>query len=186
MGYFDRWRSMIPKGHWAEGDPALDAFYTALASQCDDLVAAIHAAVTYLSPADADADGLTRWEQLLAIGSDGDLATRRMRIQHRLAGYGTIRTEVLAAIAQAYGAQVQIEEIPAQYKFVVHFQSPMGVPSYDAELRSAYDQAKRATWDYEFVYIYNVWADTKTKTWAQIKAAGLTWGQLKTTDLTTI
>jgi len=186
MGYRDLWRQLIPTGHWAEDDPVLNAFYAALAQQADNLIAAIHAGATYLSPASCDADGLARWETLLGLGSDGDLATRRARVQARLVGYGTIRKPVLEAIATAFGASALVEELPAQYKFVVHLTSPLGVPPYDAEMRAVYDEVKRATWQYDITYTFNTWGAWKGHTWGQLTAAGLTWGQLKTVNPATI
>lgn len=181
MGFFERWREMIPPSHWAHDDPVLNAFYTALAQQADDLVAAIHAAASWLSPRNADAEGISRWEKLLGIGSDGDLETRRSRVQARLVGYGTIRKEVLAAIAAAFGATVTIEEVPTEYKFIVHFQSPLGEPAYAADLQRVYDEVGRATWQYEIIYVFSTWADWSGKTWAEIQAMGLTWNQMRTT-----
>lgn len=181
MGYLERWREIIPPGHWAQGDPALTAFYTALAQQADELVAGIHAAVTWLSPRNADAEGLSRWEKLLGIGSDGSLETRRSRVMARLVGYGTIRREVLAAIAAAFGATVTIEEIPDQYKFIVRFQSPLGEPPYAADLQRVYDEVGRATWQYEIIYVFSTWADWSVRTWGEIQGAGLTWEQMRST-----
>jgi hypothetical protein len=177
---------MIPAAHWAHSDHYLTTFYQAMARQADDLVSAIQAGFTYLNPRNADAEGLSRWEQLLGIGSDGDLESRRVRVTARLIGYGTIRKEVLQAIAEAFGARVTIEEIPAQYKFRVKFQSPMGVPSYASDLQAVYDEVKRATWQYEFAYAFRTWADWSGFTWGQLAAAGLTWGDLQTVDPSTV
>lgn len=186
MGYYDRWREMIPTGHWAHNDPVLSAFYQALAEQADDLVVAIHAARSWLNPTSADVDGLTRWELLLGIGSEGDLETRRARVIARLTEHGTIRTEVLAAIAEAFGATVVIEEVPAQYLFRVHFRQPLGQPPYVDDLRAVYDEIKRATWQYEFAYTFNTWAAWSGKTWKQIMDADLTWLQMQSVDPVTI
>lgn len=182
MGYYERWRQMIPESHWASTDPGMTAFYQALAQQADDLIAAIHAGMTWISPVDADADGLARWEALLLIGADGTLEERRARVIARLADYGTIRTEVLEAIAQAFGATVVIEEVPAEYKFVVHFRNPLGEPPYVNELRAVYDEVKRATWQYEFSYTFRLWSEWTGKSWGQLKAAGITWLDMQAGD----
>lgn len=180
--YYDRWREMIPESHWASTDPALTAFYRALARQADALIAAIHAGFTWLSPVAADEEGLSRWERLLLLSSEGTLDERRARVIARLADYGTIRKEVLAAIAEAFGAKVVIEEIPAEYKFRVHFREPLGEPPYVNELRAIYDEVKRATWQYEFVYTFNKWADWAGRTWGQLVTAGVTWLQMQSGD----
>ncbi|WNS42855.1 putative phage tail protein [Paenibacillus sp. MMS20-IR301] len=124
--------------------------------------------------------GLSRWEQMLALGTDTgkSYATRREMIKAKLRGSGTTTPEMIRRTASAFsGGDVEVAEVPDAYSFEVRFVGTLGIPANMAGLIQIMEEIKPAHLDYSFVYSYTWWDSLKQLTWNG--ARGGTWNELR-------
>lgn len=123
---------------------------------------------------------LGRWERELGVSVDPSksLATRRELISAKLRGIGTTTPQMIQRTASAFsGGDVMVEEVPAEYRFVVRFVGTLGIPSNMAGLIQILEEIKPAHLAYEFAYTYTYWSTLQAITWNQ--AQSKTWDELR-------
>jgi len=125
--------------------------------------------------------GLSYWEEEYGIPSNPTLNDkfRREIIIAKIRGTGTTTKELIKLSSQAYsGGEVEIIELPEEYRFIVKFVGTKGIPQNMDALRDTIEEIKPAHLAFEFSYTYNTWFMLLNLTWQQ--ASLLTWANIKT------
>lgn len=124
--------------------------------------------------------GLDRWEKVFGIATDKSRSYeyRREVILAKLRGFGTTTKDMIKNVAIAFsGGEVEIQEHPSEYRFVIQFVGVKGIPQNMSGLISAIDDIKPAHLAYSFKYTYTSWDNLKTMLWGTLKQR--TWSELK-------
>jgi len=124
--------------------------------------------------------GLSYWEKEYGIPSNPTLNDkfRREIIIAKIRGTGTTTKELIKQVAQAYsGGEVEVTEIPEEYKFIVKFVSIKGIPPNMDGLTNTINEIKPAHLNFEFSYTYNTWGMVRGLTWNQ--ASLMSWDNLR-------
>ena len=124
--------------------------------------------------------GLDRWEKVYGITTDKSRSYeyRREVILAKLRGFGTTTKDMIKNVAIAFsGGEVEIQEYPSEYRFVIQFVGVKGIPQNMAGLISAIDEIKPAHLAYSFKYTYTTWDNLKTMMWEMVKKH--TWAEVK-------
>lgn len=127
--------------------------------------------------------GLVLWEDLLDLhGEDADLDSRREIIKARLRGRGKTTKQVIINVAEAFsGGEVEVEEHPGEFYFVVKFVGKKGIPKNLNAFRKQLDIIKPSHLDYMFEFIFLTWGmfDYLGITWGELEENQVTWGDLR-------
>lgn len=125
--------------------------------------------------------GLDFYERMYGITIDKSKSyeERREIIKAKLRGSGTATKELIKNVATAFsGGEVEIEEYPEEYRFVVRFVGIKGIPKNMTGLISALEEIKPAHLSYSFKYTFTTWGQiNKTLPWKEAKK--MTWAELK-------
>lgn len=124
--------------------------------------------------------GLDRWEKIFGVTTDKSRSYeyRREVILAKLRGFGTTTKDMIKNVAMAFsGGEVEIQEYPSEYRFVIQFVGVKGIPQNMAGLITAIDEIKPAHLEYSFKYTYTTWDKLKTMMWGKVKQH--TWTELK-------
>lgn len=124
--------------------------------------------------------GLDRWEKVFGVTTDKSRSYeyRREVILAKLRGFGTTTKDMIKSVAIAFsGGEVEIQEYPSEYRFVIQFVGVKGIPKNMAGLIAAIDEIKPAHLTYSFKYTYTTWDYLKNITWAIAKQH--TWAEIK-------
>lgn len=125
--------------------------------------------------------GLDQWERELGLATDPNKSYghRREVIWAKLRGAGTTTKAMIKNAAMAFsGGEVDVQEYPTEYRFVVRFIGVKGIPPNMSGLIQTLNEIKPAHLSYTFQYTYTVWNMIAKLTWN--KAAQRTWNELKT------
>lgn len=124
--------------------------------------------------------GLERWEREVGLStnpSQSDAARREM-ITAKLRGAGTTTPDMIRRTASAFsGGDVEVREVPGEYRFEIHFVGTLGIPLNMPGLIQMIEEIKPAHLDYSFVYSYTWWNSVKSLTWGAAKSK--TWNELR-------
>ncbi|MTI56166.1 YmfQ family protein [Geosporobacter ferrireducens] len=124
--------------------------------------------------------GLTFWERELGLTTDSSKAYehRREIIWAKLRGAGTTTKVMIKNVAMAFsGGEVEVQEYPAEYRFVVRFIGVKGIPANMPGLIQSLNEIKPAHLAYTFQYTFTVWNMLSNLTWNG--AQQRTWNELK-------
>lgn len=117
--------------------------------------------------------GLDLWEQWTGLPTDPSrpYAYRRSRITSKLRGQGTTTLGMIRDVAESFSnGEVEIDEQAAEYTIVIRFVSELGVPPNISDLMDTVNEIKPAHLAVRYEYLY--------RTWGQLAATGMTWGQV--------
>lgn len=100
--------------------------------------------------------GLPLWEEAYGLerGENKTPEERRARVMARMRGAGTTTVEHIRQVAGSFANQgVEVQELPAQYRFLLRFQEQEAQPVSKAALRAAVDECRPAhlAWDLESI-----------------------------------
>lgn len=130
---------------------------------------------------DTAEEALALWEQDFGLDSDSRKSTvfRRERVRSKLRGAGTTTKKMIEIMAASFaGGEVEVIEVPDEYRFIVKFVGVKGVPANMADLEAAIEEIKPAHLTFEFAYSYNWWDTLKDRTWNSMST--YTWEQVRT------
>lgn len=130
---------------------------------------------------DTAEEALVLWEQDFGLDSDSRKSTvfRRERVRSKLRGAGTTTKKMIENMAASFaGGEVEVIEVPDEYRFIVKFVGVKGVPANMADLEAAIEEIKPAHLTFEFAYTYNWWDALKDRTWNSLST--YTWEQVRT------
>ncbi|MFD0675150.1 YmfQ family protein [Cohnella sp. GCM10027633] len=125
--------------------------------------------------------GIARWEQELGLAVEPakPLARRREQVAAKLLGSGTTTREMIVRAAAAFsGGEVEVDEHPAEHRFVVRFVGTLGIPPDMQAFVRMLEAIKPAHLAYDFEYTYTAWGALPEMSWSE--AAGSTWYELRT------
>ncbi|MBF4693895.1 putative phage tail protein [Fusibacter ferrireducens] len=111
--------------------------------------------------------GLFLWEKMLNIKapSEHTYAMRREIIISKLRGIGTTTKEMISTMAASFsGGEVEVIEMPEQYKFLIKFVGPLGTPKNMEDLSQAIEDVKPAHLWYEYAFRYYLVSDVEGMT----------------------
>ncbi len=111
--------------------------------------------------------GLSIWEKMLGIKSftDSSFEMRREVIISKLRGIGTTSKEMIKILAASFsGGEVEVIELPEQYKFLIKFIGVLGTPENMDGLSKAINDVKPAHLWYEYAFRYYLVSDVNTMT----------------------
>ncbi|RYD01656.1 hypothetical protein N752_29195 [Desulforamulus aquiferis] len=97
------------------------------------------------------------WEQELGLTSlaGKPIEQRRSLIISKLRGIGTITTELIKTVSEAYdGGTVEVTEQPEIYQISVEFFDTTGVPQNLLDLKGALEEIKPAHLAIRFIFKY--------------------------------
>lgn len=104
---------------------------------------------------------------------------RREIIKAKRRGTSTTTKKMIKSIAETFsGAEVEVIEYPAEYRFEIKFVGIKGIPPNMAGLINAIEEIKPAHLEHTFTYSYSWWETMKKLTWNQANTK--TWNELKT------
>lgn len=126
--------------------------------------------------------GLEFYERDLGLKVDINKPYRERRdlIKSKLRGQGTTTIQMIKDTAKAFtNVEVDVIEIPSEYKFIVKFIGEKGIPRNLQDFKSMLETIKPAHLVYELQYTYTVWdfimqdspswESLNTKTWNDLK-----------------
>lgn len=127
---------------------------------------------------------LPTWCKFAGIDYDSNLPIDILRsnILAALKSKEATTIEVIKSIAESYSnGTCEVIEDYANYKFTVKFISVIGVPKKINEIKKIIDKVKPAHLNYDFVFKYITWGDTKEygKPAKWYKAKGLSWKDVR-------
>lgn len=146
----------------------------------DDLVAAQEEFVLQLDPTTATW-GLGDWEAMLGITTDvsKNEEYRQSAIVAALRGSGTSTLATIQTLAASFeNGEVEVIEIPGEYRIEIHFTSTVGTPPNLDDLTAALNAAIPAHLMCEYVIIYRTWAEVAESTWGDLTDQ-LSWYDIK-------
>jgi uncharacterized protein YmfQ (DUF2313 family) len=124
--------------------------------------------------------GLDRWEKEYGLPTDKSKSyeQRREILLAKLRGTGTTTKEMIKNVASAFsGGDVEVQEFPEEYRFVVQFVGVKGIPPNMSGLIGSIEEIKPAHLSYSFKYTYTTWNMINHMAWGD--AINKTWGELK-------
>lgn len=124
--------------------------------------------------------GLALWEDELGLVTAPSQAIERRRemVRAKLRGAGTTTPQMIERVASAFsGGEVEVLDVPGEYRFIVRFVGIRGIPPNMAGLIQMLEEIKPAHLAYEFDYTYSTWSMVKSLTFGHMKS--LTWQQVK-------
>lgn len=128
--------------------------------------------------------GLERYEREYGILPDRSKtpAQRLAFWRAKRRGQGTVTREYLRNVAAGYsGGLAEVEEFPAQHRFVIRFTGCLGVPPGIEDFKALVEELKPAHLAVEYQYTYNTHGDLAGRTHRFL--GGYTHGQLRQTRL---
>lgn len=128
--------------------------------------------------------GLKYWEQTLGLLVDETRAPadRRSRIKSKLRGAGVTTVALIQNVAESFSnGEVAVTEYPSQFRLEIKFVGTVGVPPNMDDLTAALRDILPAHLQWDYIIVYNTWADVKARTWGELKAR--TWSEVKEGDL---
>ena len=114
--------------------------------------------------------GLSIWEEALGLPVEVErpMAFRRSRIIAKLRGQGTTTVTAIQNVAASFSnGEVEVTEIPEEYRIRIHFVGAIGLPPNLADLKAAIAEIIPAH--------LGVGYESPLKTWDDIKALSMTW-----------
>lgn len=124
--------------------------------------------------------GLDMWEQELGITTNTDISfeERRAAIMSKLFGTATTTIAMIKQLTDSITGGVSvIAEDNVNYRFIVHFKSPYGIPNNIPALKAALEVCKPAHLGYVLIYTYATWGEIKRITWGTART--MTWDKIK-------
>lgn len=124
--------------------------------------------------------GLPIWERKygLPVEVDRPLSFRRSRVKAKMRGLGTTTAESIQNVAASFsGGEVEVTEIPEEYRVAIHFVGAIGLPPNLADLKAAIGEIIPAHLAVDYISTLKTWNDVSHITWA---AAGtMTWEEMR-------
>lgn len=160
-----------------QGYVEIDALNNSINLEFGKLMEFVKKGINNKSIANADVDGVARWEKLLGVTSplNSTLQARRDALKARLMTKPPINKVVLKGIVEAYmGVEVDIEVVDFVVKVTYRGESRV------ADLKPLYVTAYEtipANLLMDISYAYLTWSEVSAITWGQ--AAGKTWDQFR-------
>lgn len=170
-------KSYVP-AMFAEVEP-LQSIYTASGTESGLLFEAIQDILNQMYVETATW-GLESWENFfyLPVDKEEPLENRRSRLKTMLRGQGTTTKEMLESVCASFiNGEVEVIEHPDDSVFKIKFVGKIGVPSNLDYIRATIDKIKPAHLEYEFIYVYNVYAALEPFTHDHL--SGYTYEQLR-------
>jgi len=127
--------------------------------------------------------GLDAWEKELGLSPalNQPENERRDRIVSRIRGTGTASISIVKQVAESYDkGSIDVIEDHAAYTVTIAFVDTRGVPPNIDDLKAAVRAVVPAHLDIVYHYRYTLYQDLRAYTYGQIRASGLTYGDLKT------
>lgn len=124
--------------------------------------------------------GLDLWEEALGIPveAEKELAYRRTRVVAKLRGVGTTTAETIRNVAASFSyGEVEVAELPSEYRVTVRFVGMLGLPPNLDDLKAAIGEVIPAHLEIVYITDLKVWNDVKDKTWGEMST--LTWEQMR-------
>lgn len=105
------------------------------------------------------------------------LEHRRELLQAKMRGRGRTTLDTIKKVAEAFsGSEVEVEEFPDKFKFIIRFVGDKGIPADIESFKANIDEIKPAHLIYELEFTFIVWGDIKDKEWETLK--GFTWNDV--------
>ena len=125
--------------------------------------------------------GLELWEWIYGIETDLTKSNeaRRSVIKAKMRGSGTTTVSLIKSVSESYVGEVRVEEVNAEYKFIIYMVETIGEPAQINELKKTIREIKPAHLDFEIVYRYNTHGDLKIYTHGQLKNTGYTHEEIR-------
>lgn len=127
---------------------------------------------------------LSREETILGIvpnTSKSDIL-RRETIKAKLVGRGITTKQLLLDTIKSYGnGEIEIDEIPNEYKVIVRFVSMLGIPENMESLKQDVERMKPAHLQVVYEFLYNTWAMLmhENATFEEIQSENVMWENMK-------
>lgn len=126
--------------------------------------------------------GLSIWENALGLPAEVERPSefRRSRITAKLRGQGTTTVEAIQNVAASFShGEVEVTELPAEYRVEIYFADAVGLPPNLSDLKAAIAEIIPAHLVVGYVSTLKTWNDVKalTMTWAE--AGAMTWEELR-------
>ncbi|MDB8821762.1 DUF2313 domain-containing protein [Peptostreptococcus anaerobius] len=133
--------------------------------------------------------GLSEWEKLAGLPESPELdeVTRRGNVMAAFRSMGVTNVERIKDVCKAYtSGDVDVREIPSEYRYIVEFISMIGIPPRIDQVKKMIDLVNPAHLSWDFKYKYNTWGDLLNtgKTAGEILASGKSVKQLREEELT--
>lgn len=131
--------------------------------------------------------GLSEWEKLAGLSESPELdeMTRRGNVMAAFRSTGVTNIERIKELCKSYtSGEVEVREIPTDYRYVVEFISMIGIPPRIDQVKKMVDLVNPAHLEWDFKYKYNTWGDllNTSKTAGDILASGKSIKQLREED----
>lgn len=124
--------------------------------------------------------GLRLWEGALGLPVEVErpLAFRRSRIIAKLRGQGTTTVQAIQNVAASFSnGEVEVTEIPEEYRIKVHFVGAAALPPNLGDLMTALSEVIPAHLALEYAAEIKTWGDVQDLVWSDGKE--LSWGWLR-------
>lgn len=124
--------------------------------------------------------GLSIWEEALGLPVEVErpMAFRRSRIKAKLRGQGTTTVAAIQNVAASFSnGEVEVTEVPKEYRIRVHFVDAIGLPPNLSDLKAAIAEIIPAHLGVGYESTIKTWNDVKHLTWGE--AAGQSWEVLR-------
>lgn len=124
--------------------------------------------------------GLSIWEEALGLPVEVErpMAFRRSRIKAKLRGQGTTTVAAIQNVAASFSnGEVEVTEIPKEYRIKVHFVGAACLPPNLGDLMAAVRETIPAHLAVEYSAKIKLWRDVKDLNWNDVKEQN--WGWLR-------
>lgn len=178
MGLID----LLPE--YYRGNKTMEELQSILGSKINNIASRLNETVDqcFINTA---TDLLSRYEEIYGIQVDVSKSDefRRERIRAKIRGTGTVTKQMIVDTARSYSnGEVEVIELPQEYKFIVKFTGVKGVPPNMADLTLTIEEIKPAHLTYVFEYTYLTWDEFEryNNVWDEWDLLGLTWNEFET------
>lgn len=125
-----------------------------------------------------------RWEKIYNVTPDlsQSFDQRREKLAAKMQGSSATTKSLIESIASSYShADVEIEELSAQYKVIITFTGTIGVPESLEDIKKSIQELLPAHLVVEYVFVYNTYAKVSEFTHQELSA--LTHGAIRASEL---
>lgn len=132
--------------------------------------------------------GLSEWEKIAGLPESPELneVIRRGNVMAAFRSIGGTNIDKIKDICRAYtNGEVEVLEVPSEYRYVVKFVSMIGIPPRIDQVKKMIDLVNPAHLEWDFKYKYNTWGDLLNtgKTAGEIFTSGKSIKQLREEEL---
>lgn len=145
----------------------------ALEKGFSNIIAAKEEFMANLFAETATKEGLPLWERDYGLEGNGaeNPQFRRERVLGKIRSRGTTTKDTILNVARSFsGGEVEVKEIPEEYRFTITFAGTMGIPGKMEDLTAALEEIKPAHLAYTYVYIFLLNSEVGKYTHGQLGA----------------